>query len=86
MKPLEFETFRPLGFGDQISFLQKEPSAFNEMIRVIKYRITVEPIEEPVEVYRERLRELWRKNTNHYNCRPLVEAGKKYGIDLTKED
>ena len=47
--------------------------------------VTVERIEEPVEVIRERLRKLWAENGNHHNWDALLRVGKKYGIDLRQK-
>jgi hypothetical protein len=61
---------------------QTEPSCFNGFVRIRRYRITVELIEEPIEVLRERLLKLWReseRNTHHtYSMR---EAAKELGMD-----
>ena len=60
----------------------KEPSCFNGIVSVKKYRVTVEEIEEPKEVIAERLRKLWEECRNHRHWGPLKEAAKELGINL----
>ena len=76
------ETFRDIGSYELGQLRQSEPSCFNGMVRVERYRVTVERIEEPVEVIRERLRAMWATTKNHHHRDPLLRMGKKYGIDL----
>lgn len=80
------ETFRDIGSYELSGLTMSEPSCFNGMVRVTRRRVTVEEIEEPVEVIQERLRKLWFKNKNHHNTHVLVSTGLKYGIDLRKEE
>lgn len=56
-----------------------EPNCFNGFVSVIKYRITYEVIEEPVEVIHERLEKLWSESDNHHHYTPLQNAAKKHG-------
>lgn len=58
------------------------PSCFNGIVNVCRYRITVEEIEDPPEVIRERLQHLWDHADNHHNFFPLERAAKKYGFEL----
>lgn len=61
------------------------PSAFNGCVEIRRYRITVELIDEPVEVLRERLKKLWREiERNHHLWHPMWDAGAKLG--MTRED
>jgi hypothetical protein len=55
------------------------------MVRVEKYRVTIEKIEEPAEVVRARLRKLWAECDNNHNIQPLLATGKKFGIDLREK-
>ena len=79
-----FETFREIGSFELRQLTQENPSCFNGMVRVEKYRVTVEKVEEPVEVIRARLQKLWDECENHHHREPLVRAGMKYGLDLQK--
>ena len=71
----EFETFRPI-------LKQKDPSCFNGMVRVRKYKVTVELIDEPLDVIHERIRVLKVMNPNHHNNRALQAEANKYGLEL----
>lgn len=72
------ETFRP-PLWEMERDVQKEPSAFNGNVRVEKYRITIEKIEEPIEVIHERLEKLWRECDNWHHWTPLENTAKRFG-------
>jgi hypothetical protein len=76
------ETFRTIGGYELSSLTQKEPTCFNGKVRVRKTRITVELIDEPIEVIQERIQKLWDENKNHHNWGPLVSIGKEYNLEL----
>jgi hypothetical protein len=79
-----FETFRDIGTFELMQLTQDEPSCFNGIVRVERYRVTVEKVQEPVEAIRARLQKLWDECENHHNREPLLRAGLKHGIDLRK--
>jgi hypothetical protein len=79
-----FETFRDIGTYEVHQLRQAEPSCFNGMVRVEKYRVTVEKVEEPADVIHARLRKMWDECDNSHHREPLIRAGLKYGIDLRK--
>lgn len=53
-----FETFQPSLLG---VYIQQEPSVFNGMCRIRKYRITIEEIPEENEVLVQRLLNIWNR-------------------------
>lgn len=59
--------------------IQEGPSCFNGRARVEKYKITVEKVEEPIEVIHERLQFLWDYSDNYHDSEPLKEKAKQYG-------
>ena len=65
---------------------RQEPSCFNGIVNVERYRLTVEKIDEPAEVVAERIRKLWRECTNHHHWGPLKEWGRRFGIELTHDE
>jgi len=83
--PKVIETFKRLGDWQIIDMKQQEPSAFNGWIRFKKYRITIEEIEEPVEVLGERLEKLWVECDNHHHWIPLENAAKSIGYSFKGE-
>lgn len=83
--PKVIETFRELG-SYYLSELQKdEPTSFNGNVQIKKYRITIEEIVEPVEVYEKRLQELWDNCDNHHHWNPLKYEADKIGYTLIGE-
>ena len=74
----EIITFRKLSDYDICNFIQNEPSAFNGFVNVIKYKITIEEIKEPIEVIQERLENLWVECDNWHNWDVLEATAKKF--------
>lgn len=81
---MQFETFRDIGTFEMRQLTQDEPSCFNGRVRVVKYRVTVEKVEEPIEVIHARLQKMWDECSNHHHREPLAHMGLKYGIDLRR--
>ena len=86
MMPKVFETFRRLGNWEASNLKQREPSCWNGVVSVRRYRITIEEIEEPVEVIAERLRDLWRNSDNYHHYEPLQKAAREIGIELDRSE
>jgi hypothetical protein len=62
--------------------VRTEPSAFDGDVRIRRYRITVELIEEPIGGLRDRLRKLWREDEpNHHHWAPMRKMAKEIGMD-----
>lgn len=80
--PKVIETFRRLGSWEIGEFTFSEPSVINGGVNVLRYRVTVEVIDEPIEVIHERLRKLWRECDNHHEWRPLEKAAAKHALIL----
>lgn len=76
-------------YGDPswtIGRVRSEPTCFNGIVEIVKYRITVEVVEEPVEVLRERLRKLWRETPrNTHTWHPMHRAAEELGMDPKKD-
>ncbi len=83
MDKASIETFRdPRGYWlNQVK--KAEPSCFNGMVEVRKYRVTVELVDEPEEVIRERIQKLWDECENHHHWQPLKASGRRYGLELS---
>ena len=75
-------TFRPLGSHTLADLSQDGPSCFNGMVRIRKYKLSYEVIDEPVEVLQERLQRLWDYSTNYHDSTPLQQEAKKLGYKL----
>jgi hypothetical protein len=82
----ELETFDKPGEYTLSRLRKDEPSVWNGVVSVEKYRVTIEKIEEPVEVIHERLRKLWRECTNFHHWTPLRVAAEKYGLVFDDEE
>lgn len=55
-------------------------------VKFRRYRITVEVIDEPVDVLKARLVKLWRGTSNHHDRPKLVAAAKTIGVALDPEE
>lgn len=77
-----FETFRKIGDYEQQFLTKKEPSCFNGSVSFRKYKVTIEPIEEPKEVLAERLQKLWDECDNLHHWTPLKNAAREIGYEL----
>lgn len=78
-----FESFMEPGWSFRLlHHPHNKPSTFNGVVRVRKYRYSVEPVEEPVEAIHERLRKLWAECDNYHLRFPLQVKAKEYGLVL----
>lgn len=78
----QIETFRDIS-GYQIrQLVHDEPSCFNGIVSIKRYRITVEEIEEPAEVLQARVQALWDECDNHHNWQPLKSVAAGLGYEL----
>lgn len=81
--PRVFESFDDNEWGLASNATRfREPEAFNQRVRVRRFRTTVELVEEPREVIAERIRKLWRENSNHHDREALMAAAAEYGVKL----
>jgi hypothetical protein len=85
-KIISFETFRNIGLYEITNLKRDYPTCFNGQVSVLKYKITVEQIEEPNEVYVERLNKLWAECDNSHHWTPLRLLARKYGAELNMDD
>ena len=83
---ISFETFRQIGNYEQSNLKREHPTCFNVDVSIVKYKITIEPIEEPKEVYAERLNKLWEECDNSHHWNPLKAMAKNYGIELSMDN
>ena len=77
-----FETFRRISSYEIGSMTRNCPTCFNGSVEVKRYRVTIEEIEEPDDVIRERLQKLWDECNNYNNRDPLRSVAMRYGLDL----
>lgn len=77
-----FETYKKIDDYAKRNLIDDAPSCFNGEVRVRRYKVTVEIIDEPLEVIQSRIKDLWDKNNNHHNWQPLKAVAKNYGFDL----
>ena len=81
--PKIFEMFGSPGWTlDSIVLAKQKPNAFNGEVDILKYRITVEVVNEPVEAYQERLQKLWDECDNHHHVGPLETMATIFGYRL----
>ena len=77
-----FETFTEIGGYTKRQLISEEPTCFNGLVRVRKYKITVELVDEPVEVIQARIKKMWDECKNHHHWLPLKAEAEKYGLEL----
>jgi hypothetical protein len=65
--------------------LQTEPAYWNFLV-LRRYRVTVELIDEPRDVLVERLRKLWRQDSNAHHSDTFKEAAEELGIVLDPKE
>ncbi len=80
--PNVIETFRGIGDYELAHLTDNSPSAFNGFVRVEKFRITIERINEPQDVYAARLTELWETCDNIHHMQPLKATAARLGVTL----
>jgi hypothetical protein len=83
--PKVIESFRSVGDYELNNMRHSEPSCFNGIVSVRRYRITVEEIEEPKQVIAERLEKLWVESDNHHHWQPLQNAAARIGYTFKGE-
>jgi len=72
---------------ENLSIQNKEPSSYNRLVRIKKYKIIVEKISEPVNIYKERLKDLYSKEDNYHNKEALNEYSQKlFGVNILNLD
>lgn len=79
----EIVTFREIDTYAIGQMTQAKPSSFNGMVRVRKYRVTVELVDEPIETIRARIIDLWERCHNHHQWNAIHTEAARYGLDLT---
>ena len=80
--PKIFETYRRIGDYTISDMTQDKPSCFNGTVSVRKFKVTISVIDEPIEVIRERIQELWDKCDNYHHWDSLRAVAKEYGFEL----
>ena len=76
------ETFRKLKGYWLNDLIKEKPSCFNGTVDVEKYRVTIEKIEEPKEIYQKRLQKLWDECDNHHHWNAIKATAKRLGVEL----
>lgn len=62
--------------------IQSKPSAFNNMVRIKKYKVLVVEIEESDEIYIQRLKELFKVEQSFRNKQEIDRQARLLGYDL----
>lgn len=83
---VSFETFRRIDSWHVINWIKDDPFCLGSYAYVKRYKVLIEEIEEPDEVYRERLKKLWEECDDRQHRRSLKEAAKSMGFVLNKDD
>ena len=81
-KNIEFETFREIGNYEVSNLKQSNPSSFNGHVRIHKFKVTVELIEESEEVYKERIQHLWDHCESRYQTLAIEQKARELNYTL----
>ena len=82
MSTLSFTTFRDIGAFEINQIRQDQPSCCNGIVRVRQYRVTVELVDEYLDVIIARLQKMFDETTNIHHRQSLIEEARKYNYDL----
>lgn len=80
--PLAVETYRPPDDYGMRQLRQDAPSCWNGEVRIRRYQVRIEEIEEPVDVLAARLQKLWEECDNHHEWTPIKSEARKLGVSL----
>lgn len=83
---VSLETFKEIGSYELSNMKKDEPSCFNGNVCITKYRVRIELIDEPMEVYHQRLTKLWRECNNHHHSEPIRKSALALGLELNSAD
>ena len=81
----DFETYNEISEYTKINLISNEPTCFNGMVRVRRYKVSVELIDEDEDIIRARIQKLWDECSNTHNWDGLKSEAKKYGLKLSFE-
>jgi hypothetical protein len=79
---ISFETFKKIGTYEISNIKKDEPSCFNSIISIKKYKITIEEVEEPKEILAERIQKLWDICDNYHHWTAIENAAKSIEYKL----
>jgi hypothetical protein len=58
------------------------PSVGNDEVKVRRWRVTIEPVDESADMLYARLLDLWECSSNHHEWGPLKAAAREIGREL----
>jgi len=79
---ITFETFTHIGPWRIRDWESPHPSCFNGNVSIRKYKVTIETVDEPVDVLAARLQKLWEESDNFHHVGPLKMEAAKIGYEL----
>lgn len=77
-----FETFKKIDNYQINTLSRNNPTCFNGNVSIIKYKITIEKIEESDEIYIERITKLWENCDNFHHFNSLKSVAERFGLEL----
>lgn len=88
-EPIIIETFQLPSKYSYADMRNAVPRVINGVVSYRKYRVAIELIDEPVDVLKKRLQELYDKSHevrswNSHHWQPLLNAAKSIGVELEK--
>lgn len=80
------ETFFPIEDYEILNWENYQPSCVNGSLNIEKYRITIEKIDEPKQIIKDRLRLLLRKCKNFHHYEAFQKKAKKLNIKINMNE
>ncbi len=81
MDKIEFETYEKFGDYEVRNMTSDKPRAFNAMVKVARYKVTIEKVS-TVEEDHEAIQKLWENSDNYHNYSPIKNFAKSIGYDV----
>ena len=66
-------------YGFDIMKYNPDPYVFNQRVNVRKYKVTIELLDEPLDVIQQRIVDLWETSSNYHHMGPIKEEAEVYG-------
>ena len=78
-----FETYKKIEGYAARQLIRDEPSCFNGDVCVRKYKVSVDLVDEPLDVIQSRIQKMWDECDNSHHWGQLRAEAHNYGLTLS---